>query len=198
MRIQIFFALLCALFCGSTALAFDLPALFLGGGVMSYSTGRLANTITGASTSNAVVLSQFSLGADFGLPSPVPDGSIMVQATYTPFGKISVDKGVKTTMLGVSGRYKHRFYFLDAKTGPGLFMYRVAGSGGELELDNGTTKSYFALPANSYSSWTGYWDVGIGGGWRWIRVDLDAWVHDFFSSQRRSVSLLASVSIFFL
>ncbi len=176
----------------------ELVSLFAGGGVLNYQRNRLANAITGAPTTYAVLLPQVSLGADFGLPSLVPGGSVISQLTYTPFGRTSPDKGEKTTMLGLSARYKQSFYFADVKMGPGLFMYRVAGAGGSVTLDNGTSKSDFAVPAYSYSSWTGFWAFGIGGGLSWVRLDLDAWVHDFLSSQRRSTSVLASVSFFFL
>ncbi len=110
------------------------------------------------------------------------------------------DKDPNTSRLKyfINANYKHHFDSLYLSLGTGLFFTRVWGSGGEEELDNGSTTTSFPLPNRAIISRNMIVNLAFG---KRIDQELNLELHTFIfnieKSEDRSFNAGISLSYFF-
>ena len=119
----------------------------------------------------------------------------MPGVVYTPLGRSGAGDTSKAKLLVFELPYLWSLVdSLELKTGVALMYKTISGSGGTVDLNNGTGTATFAKPGRSATSSAGAIHLGLAytlteDG----RVDLDAWISGAFSS-RRAVTLFLSAA----
>ncbi len=105
------------------------------------------------------------------------------------------DKGaeINYTLVGLPIVYpiNDRFHF---DFGLGLQAKNVEGRGGTYELPNGNTKSTSARPGRSMTSYNFYLQQGLALNFGNLNAAVDLYVHQPFSEDRRTFSLLFTMT----
>lgn len=123
-------------------------------------------------------------------------GSWYPSIGYTLIAKKSPEGGQKKTLITLA--FPLTFGAdVEWKLGPALQIYRIKGSGGTSEQNNGSSTATFYLPNGSKSSRTLYLDLGAGFTAKNLRFDLDFFTTGILS-QRFSVTGIARFSYVFL
>lgn len=130
----------------------------------------------------------FDLGAEWSLS---PNFFFGVPSKKTPEKKSTTNVygyGVRV-LYGLSGPFD--FYF-----GPSVFSYRIKGSGGSVQLNNGASTSLFGIPSSSKTSNLVCLNLGFGYLFAdTARVELSAFVSGIASSTKRAVHPALSLSM---
>ena len=175
---------------GAQAVLAEEPSVYVGAGVVSQYAGRLANQTSGTTSLTSAIFPELSVQGEFHFL-----GSLVFSpfVSYTPLGHQAPDEGSTSTLLNLALRVEKSFGSLNLRLGPSLLVYRISGTGGTIQLNNGTGTSTFGLPDDSSTSSTYGVDAGLGVTYDRFRLDADALISDPASS-RRAVSLLVGLS----
>ena len=120
------------------------------------------------------------------------DAAGTTQATIT-HGSLLIGKNIRFGQggsgLGGTG--------LDWYFGPGIIQHTIKGTGGTAELDNGTSTSTFAIPNRSSVSRKVTVNFGTSLSFYSSRLALDLIFENFFSTERRTQSMMLGYSYIF-
>ena len=164
--------------------------VFLGAGTVLQNMGSISGSQTGSSS----IIGAVSLSAV--LLAKIGGGKWFVAPTvsHTPFGSADADDGVSKYLSTLALSIGRNFAKTDISIGPGVMLYRIAGNGGQVELDNGDSTATFYHPGRSVTSRLLLLQTGLGWNFERSRAAIDVWFSAPFGS-RRTVSALASYSI---
>jgi len=83
----------------------------------------------------------------------------------------------------------------DGHFGLGVLYYELKGSGGTIQLQNGSGTATFGIPSQTRSSSLLAWDFGGGYHYQIYRVDLSLVYTSIFSSTRRALTPILNFSL---
>jgi hypothetical protein len=168
--------------------------LYLGAGTLSH---NLARTSGSADAESAFLGTTYP---SVFLSGRLTSGGITLAPTigYTIFSHHFKDHRLEgddstTSILTTAVLLASRTGALELHGGLGMLFYRISGSGGIVEIENGTSTSNFALPARSMTSRALYIDLGPAMYLGPLRLDLDFLITGLFS-ERRAVSMVFALN----
>ena len=164
--------------------------LYLGVGMISQDFGRQTSSDTGGTSLFTANYTDLQLIADFPF---MGSWHLSPMIAYTPLGNKSADTNEKSYLMPIAVRLRSSFGLFDVFAGPGLFIYKISGSGGTETLNNGTTTAVFGLPTTSVSSTLMMLDLGVDRDIFGIKIAAETFVTTFLST-RRAFNLMLSVS----
>jgi hypothetical protein len=166
------------------ALPVHAGTFYFGGGAFAMNPLKVANTPQGTIST----LGQVYLPLTFGYRTD----SLMTTLRFTPLGPKDSDGSVSRRVIDLSFPF-----FLDSggnfKVGPGILAYWLSGTGGTVELNNGTSTSTFYRPNTSSFSTLITLNAGVGVDIAFFRWDLDFVITSILSS-RRAVNLSTALT----
>lgn len=120
--------------------------------------------------------------------SPIFDLTLI--GRKTPEGK------AKTAVTVLGARFIRPAFFsgFNFHLGPGLIFYRIDGSGGTVDLNNGSGVSTFGAPNETRASNSIYYDFGVGYQISKYRFELSILVTEPFKTTKRAISPIVAIN----
>jgi hypothetical protein len=116
---------------------------------------------------------------------------------YGFIGKKSPDGHEKSSVSAFALRGCKNLFFNGFRViaGPGLMLYQIKGSGGDVDLNNGSGTATFGTPSESHTSQLIYLELGAAYQISKYRLEMSLLTSNLFSSTKRAVSTVFSASM---
>lgn len=190
----LFFLFLFGFMAAHWGAAFAAPTsksrVYLGAGLLNQGTGKYATTDQGTTSLLGSMYTELSLTGEI----PIFAGyRFSPRLGYTPLGYKGPDTGEKSFLMPIALRLERDFILFEVHAGPGLWIYKIGGSGGTATLNNGTSTAVFGLPDSTQTTTVMMLDLGAGAEIMNIKASFDLFLTGFMSS-KRTFNLGVSVS----
>lgn len=115
---------------------------------------------------------------------------------FTLIGRKTPEGKAKTSVTTLGARFIRPAFFsgFNFHLGPGLVFYRIDGSGGTVDLNNGSGVSTFGAPNESRASNLIYYDFGVGYQKNKYRFEFSILVTELFKTTKRAISPVLTVN----